>query len=255
MEILPLAEFDPDKKAIVEASHFIRKAELSEYCVMPIYPLLVKKLIADNVLEPIPGLNLAPFASNIYKVACQNKSVAVICPGIGSSAASIILEILIASGYRKFVACGSAGVLRSDIQRGSVVIPTSALRDEGTSFHYQPPSRYIQINLEVVKKLEIVLIKHKIDYTLGRTWTTDALFRETKNKIKGRMSEDCLTVEMECAGLAAVASFRDVQFGQYLEAADDVCGDQWNRRELSDTEKMDIKERIFWLSVEAVLSL
>jgi uridine phosphorylase len=254
MEILPLTEFDPDKKAILEASNFFRKAGLSEYCVMPIYPLLVKKLVADNVLEPITGLNLAPFVSTVYKIADHSKPVTVICPGIGASVASIILEIFIALGYRKFVACGSAGVLRSDIQTGSVVIPTSALRDEGTSFHYQPPSRYIQINPEVVKKLEMILVKHKLDYTLGRTWTTDGLFRETRNKIKQRMSEGCLTVEMECAALAAVASFRDVTFGQYLESADDVCGEQWNRRELSEKEKMDIKEKVFWLSVEAVLS-
>jgi uridine phosphorylase len=243
------------KKAVIEASNFVQKAELSECCVMPIYPLLIKKLVANNVIEPIPDINLAPFISNIYRVVHHGKPVTVIHPGIGASVASTIMEILIALGYRKFVACGSAGVLRSDIKRGSVVIPESALRDEGTSFHYHPPSRYIHMNLDVRKTLEKVLLKHGIDYTVGRTWTTDALFRETRNKIKQRISEGCITVEMECSALTAVAAFRDVQFGQYLEAADDVCKNQWDRRELSDIEKIIKQESIFWLSVEAVLSL
>jgi uridine phosphorylase len=151
------------------------------------------------------------------------------------------------------VACGSGGVLRPDLKRGTVVIPDSAVRDEGTSYHYLPPSRTVEMNSEVVTKLEKILQKHHINYETGKVWTTDAFYRETKKKIAERKAENCLMVEMECAAFLAVAKFRNVVFGQYLGAGDDVSGDEWDPRFESNT--MPFTEKLFWLSVEACLSL
>ena len=254
-EDIPLLEFDPDKTAVIEATHFVQKRDLPEYCVMPIYFSLLEKLKTDNVLEPVPEADLAAFSLSVYRVAYDGKYVAVAYPRVGAPWATAMLELLIGLGCRKFVACGSAGVLCSDIKRGSIIIPDSALRDEGTSYHYCPPSRYIEMAPDVVKKLEIVLKKHLVSYRIGRTWTMDALFRETRGKIEQRVAEGCLTVEMECSALIAASRLHKVKFGQYLEAADDVCGNQWDRRELSDIEKMELREKLFWLSVEACLSL
>ncbi len=106
---------------------------------------------------------------------------------------------------------------------------------------------------DVVRKLELVLKKRHVPYEVGRTWTTDALYRETKSKIARRKDEDCITVEMECAALLAVAKFRGVVFGQYLAAGDDVSGDVWDPRRSSD--RLTFQEKLFWLSVEAVQSL
>ena len=74
--------------------------------------------------------------------------ISVVFPGIGAPIASAILEELIALGCRKFVACGSGGVLKSELKRGTVVIPSYAVRDEGTSYHYLPPSRIVEMNLK-----------------------------------------------------------------------------------------------------------
>ncbi|MDD5288271.1 MAG: nucleoside phosphorylase [Dehalococcoidales bacterium] len=164
-----------------------------------------------------------------------------------------LIEKLIALGCRKFVVCGSGGVLKSELKRGSIVIPALALRDERTSYHYLPPSRTVEMNSEVVNKLEAVLKKHHINYEVGKTWTTDAFYRETKGKIARRKAEGCIMVEMECAAMLAVAKFRSVAFGQYLGVGDDVSGDEWDPRYVDD--KMSFQEKIFWLSVEAVLSL
>ena len=103
-------------------------------------------------------------------------------------------EELIAIGCRKFVACGSSGVLKSELKRGAVIIPDKAVRDEGASYHYCPPSREIQMEKAVVKKLEKVLIKHKINYEIGKTWTNDGFYRETKGKVDRRTREGCITV-------------------------------------------------------------
>jgi uridine phosphorylase len=252
---IPLQEFDPDKTAVIGADYFVHRHDLPEYCVLPIYFSLIEKLKAENILEPIPDAELETFSLSVYKVVCNGKDVAVAYPRVGAPWATAMSELLIGSGCRKFVACGTAGVLRSDIRRGTVVIPDSALRDEGTSYHYYPPSRYIEMDVDVVKKLEIVLKKHDVVYQIGRTWTMDAFFRETKGKIEKRIAEGCLTVEMECSALIAAARMHEVKFGQYLEADDDVCGNKWDKRDLSPDVKMELREKLFWLSVEASLSL
>jgi uridine phosphorylase len=152
-----------------------------------------------------------------------------------------------------FVACGSAGVPDSAKEHGRVIIPASAVRDEGTSYHYQPPSREISMDEDIVRKLEAVAEKHRVNYETGKTWTTDAFFRETRGKIARRKDEGCIAVDMECSAFIAAAKFRGVMFGQYLQAGDDISGDEWDPRHSGD--RMTVQEKVFRLSVEACLSL
>jgi uridine phosphorylase len=253
---VPLLEFDPDKTALIEPAMMHRKQDLPEACVMIFYADVIHKLSGEEILNKAYtlasyGITIQPV--DVFTARTPIGDVAVVFPGIGAPIAAAILEELIALGCRKFVACGSGGVLKPELKRGSVVIPSSAVRDEGTSYHYLPPSRTVEMNPQVVTKLENVLQKHHINYETGKTWTTDGFYRETKKKIAARKAENCLIVEMECAAFLAVAKFRDVAFGQYLSAGDDVSGDEWDSRMVSD--KMTFKEKLFWLSVEASLSL
>ena len=135
----------------------------------------------------------------------ENKRITVFHPGIGAPLCAGMMEEVIALGGEKFIACGGAGVLDKSIAVGHIVVPTSAVRDEGTSYHYLPPSREVQVNKKAVEAIEQVLQKHKCRYILAKTWTTDAFFRETVNKVNLRKEEGCLTVEMECSAFCAVA--------------------------------------------------
>ncbi len=134
------------------------------------------------------------------------------------------LEELIAYGFNKFIVCGGAGVLRKDIAVGHLIIPISAIRDEGVSYHYLAPAREIECNPEVVGKIEEEFNKYRIDYIKAKTWTTDSFYRETEKKIELRKSEGCVTVEMEAAAFFAVAKFRNVKLGQILYGGDDLSG-------------------------------
>jgi uridine phosphorylase len=253
MQQIPLSEFDNDKMGIIEPAELFKNISPPEHCVMPIYSSVIDKLNKDGRLEKIYERKTPLAQMEVYKMEHEGKSVVVAHPGLGAPFAAATLEELIALGCRKFVACGSAGVLKSDLKRGALVIPCSAVRDEGTSYHYYPPSREIEIDQKVVQKLELVLRKHHIDYEIGKTWTTDAFYRETKGKVKNRKAEGCLTVDMECSAFIAVSKFRNVIFGQYLAAGDDISGDEWDRRLGSDRQA--VREKVFWLSVEACLSL
>ena len=118
----------------------------------------------------------------------------------------------------------------SEITRGHVVVPSSAVRDEGTSYHYAPPSREIAPSGEAVAAIEAALEERNVPYVLGKTWTTDGFYRETPNLVRRRKAEGCLTVEMEAASLFAMAQFRGVTLGFILSVGDDVSGEKWDDR-------------------------
>jgi uridine phosphorylase len=130
---------------------------------------------------------------------------------------------------------------------------SGAVRDEGVSYHYLPAAREIEANKTAVEALVRELDKRGVPYRVGKTWTTDAPYRETPNKIARRREEGCLTVEMEAAGMMAVAKFRDVVFGQVLYGGDDLSGMEWDNREWQSRSK--IREQLFWLCADVCLGL
>jgi uridine phosphorylase len=164
-----------------------------------------------------------------------------------------LLEEAIAFGCRKFIACGGCGVLEKEMAVGHLVVVSSAVRDEGVSYHYLPPAREVMAHPSGVRALVKTLDDRSVPYRVGKTWTTDAPYRETANKIVRRREEGCLTVEMESAALIAVSQFRNAIFGQVLYGGDDLSGTEWDSRHW--TSRKDIRENLFWLSAEACLSL
>jgi uridine phosphorylase len=164
-----------------------------------------------------------------------------------------LLEQMIALGCRKFIGCGGAGVLDKDIAVGHILVPASAVRDEGTSYYYLPPAREVKASPEGIAAIERVLRDQRVDYIVSKTWTTDAPYRETPAKIQRRKAEGCLTVEMEAAAFFAVAQFRRVTFAQMLYGGDDVSGSTWDSRQWQT--RKSIRERIFWLAAHACLTL
>ncbi len=123
---------------------------------------------------------------------------------IGAPAAGAILhEAAVLTSAKKFIVFGSCGVLSPEACAGKVIVPTEAYRDEGLSYHFAPAADYIRMrgSSAVAEHLSAC----GIPYVTGRTWTTDAVYRETANLIARRGAEGCLCAEMEAAGLQAVA--------------------------------------------------
>lgn len=172
---------------------------------------------------------------------------------VGGPAAAGLLEEVIAYGSRAFVACGGAGALRPEIALGHLIVVTSALRDEGVSHHYLPPARVVDALPGAVGRPLVGAEGARIPHVSGRTWTTDGFFRETPAKIAARRDEECLTVEMEAASLAAVASFRGMPLAQLLYGGDDLSGEVWDHR--SWNSQHDVRDNMLDLAMEAALSL
>ena len=148
----------------------------------------------------------------------------------GAPAAVIHLEELIALGMRAFVVLGSCGVLDAGIPAASLVVPTAAYRDEGTSYHYAPTADWIDVLTS--GRLQGWLADLGVDFVAGKVWTTDAIYRETRTRCAEHAADGCVAVDMECAALAATAQFRGVDVYQFFYAADNLDADEWDQRTL-----------------------
>lgn len=249
----PILEFDETSNAIIEPRKIIERIDIPEHIVICFFNDVIERLKNDGELKLITNLKSEIGLHPIYEMQYTGIRVALFHPGIGAPLAVGMMEEVIALGGEKFIACGGAGVLDKTIAVGHIIVPVAAIRDEGTSYHYLPPSREIQVNQKAVSEIESVLNKHKCKYLLAKTWTTDGLYRETINKVNLRKAEGCLTVEMECSAFCAVAQFRDVVFGQILYGGDDVSCEEWDSRCWND--RTDIREAIFKFAVETCIKL
>jgi uridine phosphorylase len=164
-----------------------------------------------------------------------------------------MLEEAIAVGARKVIVCGGCGVLDREIAVGHLLVPEHALRDEGASYHYLPPSRLVSAPPEGVAAVVATLEAEQVPFLRTTAWTTDAFYRETPAKVRLRREEGCLCVEMEAAALFAVAQFRGISLGQMLYAGDDVSGLSWDSRQWHTRE--EARSRVLWLAMEACCRL
>jgi uridine phosphorylase len=227
---------------------------MPEHCVLCFFQNVIDQFVQEGLAVEISSRPTEQGPRRFYKLdSALERPVTLVHPGIGAAIAAASLEIAIALGGRKFVACGGAGVLDRNIAVGHLVVPTAAVRDEGTSYHYMPAGREVAPAPEAVRAIEAVLRRRKVDYLLAKTWTTDAIFRETRAVTAVRRAEGCLTVEMETAAFFAVAQFRNVPFGQILYGGDNLDADQWDRRDWMG--RASVREQLVFLAAEACLEM
>jgi uridine phosphorylase len=248
----PILEYDFAPESIIEPKRLVTPIDVPDGCLVCFFQEVIDKLVSEGRLIQIAEDKSEMGSHPLYELILGGRRLAVLHPGVGAPLAAGLLEGVIASGCRKFIACGGAGVLDREIAVGHIVVPASAVRDEGTSYHYLPASREVAASPEGVSAIEKVLVAQGVPYVVGKTWTTDAFYRETPGKVQRRRAEGCLTVEMEAAAFFAVARFRNVIFAQMLYGGDDVSGAAWDAR---DWHRLPIRERLFWLAAEACLAL
>ena len=249
----PILEFDATREAILEPSKVVEPLDAPEHCVICFFAEVIESLVADHGAKVIAH-SLSQIGKHpLYEIEYEGQRLAFFHPGIGAPLAIGLLEEMIARGCRKFMVCGGCGVLDKSVAVGHLLIPVSALRDEGVSYHYLPASREVAMNPVAVAAIEKVLQRRGLEYLRTKAWTTDAIYRETREKAAEYLAEGCLAVEMEAAAFFAVAQFREVLLGQILYGGDAVLQDDWDGRKWSSRE--EIRRNLFWLAAEAVMEL
>lgn len=163
-------------------------------------------------------------------------------------------EEIIAMGAKKFVLFGSCGILDENKVKNNIIIPTSAIRDEGTSYHYIAPSQEMEVDMQYIQILEKVLNNLGYPYVKGKIWTSDAIYRTTTSAIKERQKEGCIATEMECASMLAVSKYRNIPFIQFLYGADNLSSDKWEIRDL-ETYGLNGAEKYMIIAFECGLAM
>jgi uridine phosphorylase len=147
--------------------------------------------------------------------------------GGGSPMTTELAEEFVAMGVKCMILMTWGGLLQPDLKPGDIIVIDRAIRDEGTSYHYLPPAKYIDANKELVGELMEAIQRRSGQCSCGTTWTTDAPFRETPEEIRQYQSEGVKTVEMESAGLFTVGQVRDVPTVSVVIGMDQLTESQW----------------------------
>lgn len=249
----PILEHDFASEAKIEPSRVIEPRDVPEHCVLSFFREVNEKVVVEKQAKVAVPNRWEDGEHPIHEIEHRGRRLAFFHPGVGAPLAAGLLEEAIAFGCRKFIVCGGCGVLDNELTVGRLILVESAVRDEGVSYHYAEPGREIQAQPQALDALRSTLTARGVPYVSGKTWTTDAPYRETQSMIDARRAEGCLTVEMEAASLMAVAQFRDVLLGQILYAGDDLSGDAWDRRGWQSHK--EVRESLFWLAADACLEM
>lgn len=190
--------------------------------------------IMDFVLEHFECEKIGEFSSvnggtPVYRLHTQNGDFALFqCRAGAPGCVGNIEESTGVFRTKKFILFGGAGCLDKEIAHGRVMVPTAAYRDEGTSYHYAPASDYITVKNSGT--VAAFMRENGLPYVEGKTWTTDAFYRETRGNMARRKAEGCISVEMEGAAVQAVCDFRGLEVYIFFTSGDLLDAPVWDRR-------------------------
>lgn len=255
-KIMVLEEFDDSRTAIFNPADANGLVEgMPRVAVTCFSQVTFKRLLEELKGVPIAESHTANMIIPIYKAAYRGVEIALYLSDVGAPACIGLAEEVFVMGVEKIVMFGTCGVLDGNIGDCSVIIPDSAVRDEGTSYHYAPPGDEIPVNVKYRDEFEDILKKLQCSYTVGKTWTTDAIFRETREKMRRRKEQGCICVDMECSAMAALAQFRGRDVFQFFYAADNLDSEVWDIRSLSNEANVLEKDKIAMLAMELALKI
>ncbi len=250
-----LEEFDKNKNALFNPDTYSKKVDnCPKLCVSFFSKSLIGEVVRCFNPQIIGHVENATAKFPVYKIEYKNKDIAIYQSPVGAPACVGNFEEVVEMGIKKIILVGCCGCLDEKLEDYSIIIPTSAIRDEGTSYHYAPASDEVALNTTTIKKVETKLKKLNVSYSKGKTWTTDAIYRETPLKIAKRKAQGAITVDMECSAMAVVAKFRNVEFAQIFYAADSLAEDNYQPRSINDHD-VTKKGKVIPIALECAIAL
>lgn len=200
-----------------------------DVCILTFSHEILKYVLERFECTLIGNLYSSNGANPVYGFEYQEKYFAVYMSFVGApGCVADIEDTLSIINTNKYVVFGGSGCLSKEIARGRVMVPTAAYRDEGTSYHYVEASDYITINNSDVVGAFMEIAG--LPYVKGKTWTTDAVHRETRGNFEKRKSEGCISVEMECAAVQAMCDFRGLNAYFFFTSGDLLDAPKWDDR-------------------------
>jgi uridine phosphorylase len=150
----------------------------------------------------------ACYHTQLYDIEIGGLRVGLLPVAVGAPFAVLVAEQLFVSGCRFLVSVTSAGLLDASLKPPFFLLIDKALRDEGASYHYLPPSDFASLDRRLAARVVTECRRRELPVLRGGVWTTDAPYRETKLAIASAKKLGLQAVEMEAAALYAFAKAR-----------------------------------------------
>jgi uridine phosphorylase len=249
----PVIDFDPDREAVISPPKKEIPGGFPQRAVICFFKEVIEKVARERGAKKLASIFSEGGEHPIYEIAFKGERLAFFFPGVGAPLAAGLMDEVIALGANAFIGCGGCGVLDKSIAVGHLLVPTAAVRAEGTSYHYLPPSREVLADVEALQAIETALRAQGVAYQLTKTWTTDAFYRETPAKVRKYRAEGFLAVEMEAAAFMAVAQIRGARFGMLLYGGDLVQVEGWDHRDWHN--RTEIREKPILAGSRSCLNL
>jgi uridine phosphorylase len=182
------------------------------------------KLLQGERMKPWKGYR------EVYRGSVGEGRVTIAHPLFGASNCVALAEELASFGMKRALFVGYCGSLQQGVRAGDIIVPTEAIREEGTSFHYLPSGLPAQPHQNIQNVIFDCLQRNKVSYHQGAIWTTDAIYRETKGKVRQYQEEGVLGVEMELAAFFAFGMAQNVAVGGVLVVSDELFTGRWRPR-------------------------
>jgi uridine phosphorylase len=167
------------------------------------------------------------YISRLYTAAGRKPDVCLAGPVVGAPYATMVAETLIAWGARTILFIGWCGAVSPMLTIGDLVVPSAAVIDEGTSPHYAAGASTACPSEPLMRQVAEACAAEGVCAHAGAVWTTDAVFRETRDEVTRHQRNGVLAVEMECSALFTVGGFRGVEVAALLVVSDDLSSLTW----------------------------
>lgn len=228
--------FDPETEGVVKAREMVKHFTTSgggreEDLLLPSCSIVTfSRRMLDGIVRVAGGKRSEPWRRRnprLFSATVGNRSVVLTMSPYGAPSAVMLLEELIAFGVNRAVFVGYCGSIQDTVGLGEIVLPSNAIREEGTSYHYLPRGVECRADKILLHGLHQCLQKRQVPVNRGSIWTTDALYRETRKKIERYRAEGVLAVDMEMSALFAVGAVRMVRVAALLLVSDQLSHDGW----------------------------
>ena len=211
---------------------------------------LFNDIIAKYQCRQIGYMANANFAKDVYLLKYKDSEIILFLAGVGAPHISADIEELSFHCVKTFIIFGNCGVLDKTIPDCGIIIPNRAYREDGTSYHYLDCGNEITLSDKYKDMFKEILKENDFDYREGATWTTDAFYRETKDKVEYYKNKGCVCVEMEASTIASVCEAKGLNYFTFYYAGDNLDSVEWEERSLASGREPEKKGKVAILALE-----
>ena len=212
--------------------------------------LLFNDIVSKYQCSKVGYMKNANFIKDVYIIKYKDVELTLFMASVGACHIAADIEELSFNGVKTFIIFGNCGVLDKTIPDCGIIIPNRAYKEDGVSYHYSTDSDYIDISDKYKELFKGILKEYDFDYREGATWTTDAFYRETRDKVDYFKNHGCLCVEMEASAIAAVCEFKKLDYFTFYYAGDNLDSIEWEERSLHGEDMLDKKKEVALLALE-----